>query len=121
MGALSVSVTDLGVARSRDHSGALAVRVGVPLADVYLEFLGGRSPAKYGAGGRRCGLAAADAAQQRQSGDEKMFSARLSLRRPVPADVDAIFLIKVINGPAHTTLPIGSPPAMKLTSSSAMG
>jgi hypothetical protein len=38
-----VGVTDLGVARSRDRSGALVVRVGVPLADVYLEFLGGRS------------------------------------------------------------------------------
>ena len=28
--------------RSRDRSGGLVVRVGVPLADVYLEFLGGR-------------------------------------------------------------------------------
>jgi integrase/recombinase XerD len=43
MGALSVSVTDLCVACSRDRSGALVVRVGVPRADVYLEFLGGRS------------------------------------------------------------------------------
>src|SRR5258708_18604874 len=43
MGALSVSVTDLCVACSRDRSGALVVRVGVPLADVFLEFLGGRS------------------------------------------------------------------------------
>src|SRR5258706_141052 len=43
MGALSVSVTDLCVACSRDRSGALVVGVGVPLADVYLEFLGGRS------------------------------------------------------------------------------
>ena len=33
---------DLCVARSRDRSGGLVVRVGVPLADVYLEFLGGR-------------------------------------------------------------------------------
>jgi len=38
-----VSITDLWVACSRDRSGALVVRVGVPLADVYLEFLGGRS------------------------------------------------------------------------------
>ena len=33
---------DLCVARSADRAGGLAVRVGVPLADVYLEFLGGR-------------------------------------------------------------------------------
>ena len=33
---------DLCVVRSRDRSGELVVRVGVPLADVYLEFLGGR-------------------------------------------------------------------------------
>ena len=33
---------DLCAARSRDRSGELVVRVGVPLADVYLEFLGGR-------------------------------------------------------------------------------
>ena len=38
-----MSVTDLCVACSRDPSGALVVRVGVPLADVYLEFLGGLS------------------------------------------------------------------------------
>ena len=38
-----MSVTGLCVACSRDRSGALVVRVGVPLADVYLEFLGGRS------------------------------------------------------------------------------
>ena len=38
-----MSVADLCVACSRDRSGALVVRVGVPLADVYLEFLGGRS------------------------------------------------------------------------------
>ena len=33
---------DLCVTRSADRGGVLAVRVGVPLADVYLEFLGGR-------------------------------------------------------------------------------
>ena len=33
---------DLRVACSADGGGGLAVRVGVPLADVYLEFLGGR-------------------------------------------------------------------------------
>ena len=33
---------DLCVVRVRDGSGELAVRLGVPLADVYLEFLGGR-------------------------------------------------------------------------------
>ena len=33
---------DLCVVRVRDRSGELAVRLGVPLADVYLEFLGGR-------------------------------------------------------------------------------
>jgi integrase/recombinase XerD len=32
----------VSVIRSRDRWGGLAVRVGVPLADVYLEFLGGR-------------------------------------------------------------------------------
>ncbi len=32
----------LCVVRSRDRFGGLVVRVGVPLADVYLEFLGGR-------------------------------------------------------------------------------
>jgi site-specific recombinase XerD len=42
MGALAVPAADLCVARSRDPSGELVVRVGVPLADVYLEFLGGR-------------------------------------------------------------------------------
>jgi integrase/recombinase XerD len=42
MGALAVCVADLCVARSRGRSGELVVRVGVPLADVYLEFLGGR-------------------------------------------------------------------------------
>src|SRR6266700_6152561 len=42
MGALAVSTADLCVVRSRGRSGALVVRVGLPLADVYLEFLGGR-------------------------------------------------------------------------------
>src|SRR3984957_17184046 len=42
MGALAVCAADLRVACSRDRSGGLVVRVGVPLADVYLEFLGGR-------------------------------------------------------------------------------
>jgi len=42
MGALVVSAAGLCVARSRDRCGELVVRVGVPLADVYLEFLGGR-------------------------------------------------------------------------------
>ena len=42
MGALAVPAADLCVARSRDPSGGLVVRVGVPLADVYLEFLCGR-------------------------------------------------------------------------------
>ena len=43
MGALAVSTADLCVVRSRDRCGALVVRVGLPLADVYLEFLAGRS------------------------------------------------------------------------------
>src|SRR5262252_10615391 len=42
MGALAVRAGDLCVARSRDRFGGLVVGVGVPLADVYLEFLGGR-------------------------------------------------------------------------------
>src|SRR5271169_169584 len=42
MGALAVPAAELCVARSRDRSGELVARVGVPLADVYLEFLGGR-------------------------------------------------------------------------------
>jgi integrase/recombinase XerD len=42
MGAVAVLAADLCVARSRDPSGELVVRVGVPLADVYLEFLGRR-------------------------------------------------------------------------------
>ena len=37
-----MSVTDLCVVCSRDRSGALVVRLGVPLLDGYLEFLGGR-------------------------------------------------------------------------------
>jgi integrase/recombinase XerD len=37
-----VHAADLRAARSADHSGGLAVRVGVPLADAYLEFLAGR-------------------------------------------------------------------------------
>jgi integrase/recombinase XerD len=43
MGALAVCVADLCVVRSRDRAGGLVVRVGVPPADVYLEFLGRRS------------------------------------------------------------------------------
>ncbi len=35
-------VADLCMVRGRDRSGGLVVRVGVPLVDVYLEFLGGR-------------------------------------------------------------------------------
>jgi hypothetical protein len=42
MGALAVRAADLCVARSRDRFGGLVVGVGVPLAGVYLEFLGGR-------------------------------------------------------------------------------
>jgi integrase/recombinase XerD len=42
MGALAVCVAGLCVVCSRDRFGGLVVRVGVPLADVYLEFLGGR-------------------------------------------------------------------------------
>jgi integrase/recombinase XerD len=42
-GSLAVHAADLRVARSRDRFGGLVVGVGVPLADVYLEFLGGRS------------------------------------------------------------------------------
>jgi hypothetical protein len=37
-----VPAADLCVVRSRDRFGGLVVGVGVPLADVYLEFLGGR-------------------------------------------------------------------------------
>src|ERR1017187_3476500 len=42
MGALAVCVAGLSVACSRDRSGELVARIGMPLADVYLEFLGGR-------------------------------------------------------------------------------
>jgi len=42
MGALAVSLADLCVVSSRDCFGGLVVRIGMPLADVYLEFLGGR-------------------------------------------------------------------------------
>ena len=41
-GGLGVGACDLRVARSAGPGGGLDVRVGVPLADVYLEFLGGR-------------------------------------------------------------------------------
>lgn len=33
---------DLRVTRSSGRCGELAIRIGVPLADMYLEFLGGR-------------------------------------------------------------------------------
>src|SRR5215471_16060481 len=42
MGARAVGGADLRVTRSSGCCGELAVGVGVPLADVYLEFLGGR-------------------------------------------------------------------------------
>lgn len=41
-GSLAVHAGDLCVVRSADCAGELAVRVTVPLADVYLEVLGGR-------------------------------------------------------------------------------
>ncbi|MGH3305897.1 MAG: hypothetical protein ACRDOK_30405 [Streptosporangiaceae bacterium] len=41
-GANAVDAAGLGVVRSRDRSGGLVVGIGMPLADVYLEFLGGR-------------------------------------------------------------------------------
>jgi integrase/recombinase XerD len=41
-GGFAVPADDLCVARSAGSGGGLDVRVGVPLADVYLEFLGGR-------------------------------------------------------------------------------
>jgi integrase/recombinase XerD len=41
-GALAVRAAGLCVVCARDRSGGLVVRLGVPLADVYLEFLGGR-------------------------------------------------------------------------------
>jgi len=37
-----VHAGDSSLVCSRDRSGALVARVGLPLADVYLEFLGGR-------------------------------------------------------------------------------
>ena len=37
-----MDAADVCVVRSRDGRGGLVVRVGIPLADVYLEFLGGR-------------------------------------------------------------------------------
>src|SRR6516164_2873172 len=42
MGACAVGGADLRVTRSSSCCGELAVGVGVPLADAYLEFLGGR-------------------------------------------------------------------------------
>src|ERR1022692_2023474 len=42
MGVFVMSAAGVGVVRSRDRWGGLVVGVGVPLADVYLEFLGGR-------------------------------------------------------------------------------
>src|SRR5215472_2572985 len=41
-GAHAVEAAELGVVRSYDWSGGLVVGIGMPLADVYLEFLGGR-------------------------------------------------------------------------------
>ena len=37
-----MDAADVCVVSSRDNRGGLVVRIGVPLADVYLEFLGGR-------------------------------------------------------------------------------
>jgi len=37
-----MDAADVCVVSSRDGRGGLVVRVGIPLADVYLEFLGGR-------------------------------------------------------------------------------
>jgi integrase len=42
MGVHAVGAAELGVVRSHDRSGGLVVGIGMPLADVYLEFLGGR-------------------------------------------------------------------------------
>jgi len=42
MGVHAVDAAELGVVRSRGRSGGLVVGIGMPLADVYLEFLGGR-------------------------------------------------------------------------------
>jgi integrase len=41
-GAHAVDASELCVVRSPDRSGGVAVGIGLPLADVYLEFLGGR-------------------------------------------------------------------------------
>jgi integrase/recombinase XerD len=37
-----MDAADVCVVSSRDGRGGLVVRIGIPLADVYLEFLGGR-------------------------------------------------------------------------------
>jgi integrase/recombinase XerD len=37
-----MDAADVYVVSSRDNRGGVVVRVGIPLADVYLEFLGGR-------------------------------------------------------------------------------
>jgi integrase/recombinase XerD len=42
MGVDAVDAAELGVVRSHDRSGGLVVGIGMPLADVYLEFLVGR-------------------------------------------------------------------------------
>ena len=51
---------DLRPVCSGDRSGGLVARVGVPLADVYLEFLGGRCRPNTGAGGVGLDRALAD-------------------------------------------------------------
>jgi hypothetical protein len=47
-----MDAADVYVVSSRDNRGGLAVRIGIPLADVYLEFLGRPVPPEHGAGGR---------------------------------------------------------------------
>ena len=42
MGVHAVGAAELGVVRSHDRAGGMVVGIGMPLADVYLEFLGGR-------------------------------------------------------------------------------
>ena len=37
-----MDAADVYVVSSRDRRGGLVVRVGIPLVDIYLEFLGGR-------------------------------------------------------------------------------
>jgi hypothetical protein len=37
-----MDAADVSVVSSRDRRGGLVVRVGIPLVDLYLEFLGGR-------------------------------------------------------------------------------